>query len=131
MNYRNAKFCSDGICINCEIEHPKYGWIPFTCNPVDQDCEFDTSALHQRMIDDGNVACMTQQEIDDEASGWARLKRDIIMVNELDPIVSNPLRWASLSAEQQQAVASYRQALLDITQQPGFPHDITWPELSL
>ena len=26
-------------------------------------------------------------------------------------------------------MAEYRQALRDITDQPGFPHDITWPEL--
>ena len=27
-------------------------------------------------------------------------------------------------------VAEYRQALRDITEQPGFPHDVTWPELA-
>ena len=29
-----------------------------------------------------------------------------------------------------QGIAEYRQALRDITEQPGFPHDVTWPELS-
>ena len=28
-----------------------------------------------------------------------------------------------------QGIAEYRQALRDITEQPGFPHDVTWPEL--
>ena len=27
-------------------------------------------------------------------------------------------------------IAEYRQALRDITEQPGFPHDVTWPELA-
>ncbi len=27
-------------------------------------------------------------------------------------------------------VAEYRQALRDITEQHGFPHDVTWPELA-
>lgn len=30
-----------------------------------------------------------------------------------------------------QGVVEYRQALRDITEQPGFPHDVTWPELGL
>ena len=28
-----------------------------------------------------------------------------------------------------QGIAEYRQALRDITEQPGFPHSIQWPEL--
>lgn len=34
MNYRNAKFNMHGT-IDVEIEHPKYGWIPFTADPND------------------------------------------------------------------------------------------------
>jgi len=33
-----------------------------------------------------------------------------------------------LTAEEQTAWANYRQALRDITTQPGFPTDIIWPE---
>ena len=29
-----------------------------------------------------------------------------------------------------QGIAEYRQALRDITEQPGFPHNVTWPELA-
>ena len=29
-----------------------------------------------------------------------------------------------------EGIAEYRQALRDITEQPGFPHDVTWPELA-
>jgi hypothetical protein len=39
-----------------------------------------------------------------------------------------PMWWESLTAEQQQEVRDYRQALLDVPQQPGFPADVTWPE---
>jgi hypothetical protein len=35
--------------------------------------------------------------------------------------VSNPLRWADASAEQQQAWVDYRRALLDITEQYPSP----------
>jgi hypothetical protein len=34
MNVRNPKYNGLGT-IDCEIEHPRYGWIPFTANPDD------------------------------------------------------------------------------------------------
>lgn len=34
MEYRNAAYNSQGT-IDCEIEHPNFGWIPFTANPND------------------------------------------------------------------------------------------------
>lgn len=48
MNYRNAKRLANGW-IDCEIEHPTYGWIPFTCNPEDTGAQFDVAALHAQM----------------------------------------------------------------------------------
>ncbi len=37
---------------------------------------------------------------------------------------------AQISADRLALVKSYRQALRDVTSQPGFPWDISWPELS-
>lgn len=34
MNVRNI-IATSGIAIDCEIEHPIYGWIPFTAHPDD------------------------------------------------------------------------------------------------
>ena len=45
----------------------------------------------------------------------------------LDTILTNPLRWAAYSAEQQAVISKYRQDLLDIPQQDNFPTEITWP----
>ena len=39
----------------------------------------------------------------------------------------NPMWYASLTAEQQQQLQTYRQALLDVPQQPGFPLSVEWP----
>lgn len=36
MNTRNAKYNEFGT-IDCEIEHPKFGWIPFTASSDDPD----------------------------------------------------------------------------------------------
>ena len=39
----------------------------------------------------------------------------------------NPIRYATLTTEQQQELAVYRQELLDVTKQPTWPNNITWP----
>jgi len=48
MNYRNPVFTADHF-IDCEINHPVYGWIPFTCDPNDKGAEFDIAALYAEM----------------------------------------------------------------------------------
>jgi hypothetical protein len=40
----------------------------------------------------------------------------------------SPARWEVLTDEQRQQVRDYRQALLDITGQPGYPDTIIWPK---
>ena len=49
------------------------------------------------------------------------------LLEEVDTIAGNALRWASLDAATQAAWSAYRQALLDVPQQSGFPHSVTWP----
>lgn len=39
----------------------------------------------------------------------------------------NPVWYNSLTVEQQSELATYRQALLDVPQQPGFPTQVIWP----
>lgn len=129
MNYRNAKKLANNR-IDCEIEHEKFGWIPFTCDPNDTGALFDAAALHATMDADPATEAYvppTQEELDAAAAQNVRAQRDRLLATQVDPIVSNPLRWADLSAEQQQAWATYRRALLDITSQSGFPQDVVWP----
>jgi hypothetical protein len=131
MNYRNAKRLVDGS-IDCEIEHPNLGWIPFTCDPSDTGAQFDVATLHAQMDADPNTSPYeppTQEDVLADATAQAREKRAELLARNVDPYVMNALRWADLSAEQQGEIAAYRVALLDITDQPGFPLDIAWPEL--
>jgi hypothetical protein len=55
MEYRNAKRNENGS-IDCEIDHPVYGWIPFTCDPADTGAAFDTAELHAAMAADPDTA---------------------------------------------------------------------------
>lgn len=34
MEYRNAKYNKHGT-IDCEVNHPQFGWVPFTCSKDD------------------------------------------------------------------------------------------------
>jgi hypothetical protein len=82
--------------------------------------------LHKMVA--GQWVAPTQEEIDADAAASIRSQRDVLLATNVDPIATNSLRWAGLSAEQQQALGAYRQALLDVPQQAGFPHNVVWPE---
>ena len=69
----------------------------------------------------------SQQWIDEQAEAVVRSERAYRLAREVDVVARNPLRWGSLSAEKQAEWAAYRTALLEITNQPGFPHQVLWP----
>ena len=75
---------------------------------------------------DGNWVLYVPQISEEEKSKTVRDKRNEILKNEIDII--NPMWWNSMTSEQQQNWQNYRQALLDIPQQQGFPFEIIWPE---
>lgn len=52
--YRNARRVQNDQ-IDCEINHPDYGWIPFTANPADTGAHFDVAILYSQMADDPNT----------------------------------------------------------------------------
>jgi len=53
-----------------------------------------------------------------------RAKRNAL----LDETDKTQLLDAPVTKDLQDAYATYRQTLRDLPQQPGFPHDIEWPE---
>lgn len=128
--FRNAKYLENGF-IDCEINHPKLGWIPFTADRNDTGAQFDVAEFYDRIVESGDIppyAPPTQEELDAQAAMVARADRDYYLQTLVDPLVSNPLRWADLTLEKQAAWTAYRRALLGITEQAGFPHNVTWPE---
>jgi hypothetical protein len=51
----------------------------------------------------------------EEKQEQVRQVRNTYLKDFVDPIVSNPLRWADMTAEEQQIYADYRRYLLDYT----------------
>lgn len=96
--------------------------LPFTANP--NDVETHGRDIYARAVagEFGNVAPFNvTPPSNDSVKEAVRQERNRRLKNEVDSIVLNPLRWASLTTEQQQTVASHRIALLDITNNPSFP----------
>jgi len=127
--YRNARSMNaENTMIDVEINHPEHGWIPYLITNYDPDTTINNYDLLTLIGDDFEpYVPPTQEELDAEAAIAVRAQRDFILENEVDPIVSNPLRWAGMTAEEQAAWSNYRTALLDVPQQSGFPHNVTWP----
>jgi hypothetical protein len=129
--YRNAaSLSSDNARMNVEINHPTYGWIPYTIDPSDTDMTIDNAALLALVGSDFTAyVAPTQAELDAATAADVRAERDRRLVSEVDPIVSNSLRWAAMSEQDQADMSAYRMALLDVPQQAGFPNTISWPSL--
>ena len=128
-NYRNAKYINDSGWIDCEIEHEVHGWIPYTLDPADTDMTIDNDDLLAAMTAAGNVAAYvppTQAELDATLSAQLRSERHGLLA-DIDTIAGNALRWGSLDVATRDALAVYRQALLDVPQQAGFPNVVDWP----
>lgn len=116
MNYRNAKYNAFGT-IDCEIEHPVYGWIPFTADPDDVEplgAEVFNAAK-------SSATAYVDPPVDPAAlTAEARNKRNALLTeSDWTQVADAPVDQA--------AWATYRQALRDITAQAGFPTDVVWP----
>ena len=123
-----ASLQADNQSMNVEINHPDHGWIPYTLVPWDTDQTIDNNALLTLIGSNfEEYVAPTQSELDAETAANIRKERDTILGTVVDPLVSNPLRWASLASDKQTEWTNYRTNLLGVPQQAGFPNSITWP----
>lgn len=62
--------------------------------------------------------------------GWKLVSLDEEKSRELRGELLSACDWTQLqdAPVDKEAWAAYRQALRDITDQPGFPHDVSWPK---
>ena len=115
--------------IDVEINHPDYGWIPYLLTDYDEDTTIDNEEVMALIgTDFVDYAEPTQEELDAAVGAGVRGERNLRLL-QVDTVASNTLRWAALTADEQTFWATYRQGLLDITEQVGFPNTVVWPIL--
>jgi len=126
---RNAQSLNaENTTFDVEINHPEFGWIPYGLNPDDTDMTVDNSVLLGLIGSDyAAYVAPTQAELDAELSANLRGQRDQKLAQEVDPVVTNPLRWAELTDAKQAEWTQYRTDLLNLPDQAGFPNTVTWP----
>lgn len=81
----------------------------------------DEQEVEQDESGDWYVKGFIPEPTTEEKAEKVRAKRNLYLEVYVDPIVSNPLRWADLSEQEQQDIVNYRLYLLNIPEQPGFP----------
>jgi hypothetical protein len=114
--------------INCSVDFTSAGILPFTADKNDP--EPHGREIFERAVA-GDFGAIEDYQPPPEMntippSDQQRSRRNQIL-ESLDQVVTNPLRWAELTQSQQQDYARYRQELLDVPQQANFPNDISWP----
>ena len=123
-----ASLQSDNLRMDVEINHPEHSWIPYTVDHADTDTTIDNDAVIALIgTDFAAYVAPTQAELDAETAAQVRGERNNILMTVVDPLVSNPLRWADLTSDKQAEWSQYRTDLLAVPQQSGFPNSITWP----
>jgi hypothetical protein len=91
-----------------------------------------------KILDGIRVALTNEEELEilENKARWeaeqpklARVERDLKLSSDVDPIVSNTLRWNSMTDEKRAEWTNYRQSLLDIEDLEGYPNivEIVWP----
>ena len=113
------------INMDVRFSHMPNKFVPFAATSYDT--EEHGKNLFERAVNQefGEIAAWTPPP-QEQVEADVRAQRNGLL-EEMDMIISNPLRWASMTTEQQSNWATYRQALLDIPQQQGFPYNVTWP----
>tara|TARA_R110000765_G_scaffold394957_1_gene488646 strand:+ start:584 stop:985 length:402 start_codon:yes stop_codon:yes gene_type:complete len=78
-------------------------------------------------VDESGITSSVDIRTNEQKQDAIRQQRKGILQEEVDVVICNPLRWESLTEEEQNSIKTYRQELLDITEQERFPSDVTWP----
>ena len=121
MQYRNAKYIdSDGQIIDCELNHPVYGWIPYTLDPNDTDMTVNNNDLLADMARNNDVAdfVFIGRTVEEKEQDIRYLRNALLFETD----------WmASQDRTMSDAERTYRQALRDITGQETFPYSVIWP----
>jgi len=116
-----------------KVKGLKIEWANYTQWPTDTpyfygtcDDVADTSIAGViKVLTEQQYTSMRQTETNNKA-GQVRIQRDNLLRSEVDTY--NPIRWELLTQEAKGYLQDYREALLDVPQQDGFPWTVEWPE---
>ena len=133
--YKEAIYIDDtNNRIDCFLDLPEHeGWIPYTLDVNDGDMTVDNTVLLAQMQEANDIAAYvaptppTQDELDAISASEIRSERNGLLIDLVDPIVTNPLRWSELTDAKQAEWTQYRTDLLNLPAQAGFPNTVTWP----
>lgn len=75
--------------------------------------------------EEGWITPVSPEPTLEERQNLVREKRNGLLRRHVD--IMNGIRWESLSEEKKQEYRDYRQALLDVPEQIGFPDNVIWP----
>jgi hypothetical protein len=96
--------------------------LPFTANPNDSETHGREIYSRASVGEFGAVAPFNPiPPTIEEVSQAVRQERNYRLETEVDPVVSNPLRWNDLPQEKKQSYVDYRLALLNMTNSSDFP----------
>jgi hypothetical protein len=117
--------------IDCEVnfENLNEEFVPFTADPNDP-VEHGKDIYNRALNGDFGIIAEYEPPPIEYFESIVRNQRDDLLT-QFDSIVSNPFRWQAFTAEEQQALGQYRQDLLDVPQQTGFPYSVTFPILPI
>lgn len=118
------KNSSDNYIVNCDASgNGGYNVVPRAIDPSNvytlEEVEAYLAEHPEMLLDSAQIEA-------DRLTREARARRDTLLKETVDSV--NPMRWEAMSDEQKDAWRAYRQALLDVPQQEGFPTNIVWPE---
>jgi hypothetical protein len=89
--------------------------------------EWEAAKGLARIIDGEIVLGKTEAEKREETGAAVKAKRDRMLLETVDRV--NGLWWEAMPEEEKTRWREYRQALLDISEQEGYPDTVVWPEV--
>lgn len=128
MNIKNIIELKDGR-FDVQLEDPTLGWIPFTVSKNDNE---DFGRELHLAISNGDFGEYKPYVFDKEKellelANEMREERDSLLW-KLDSYIASPLRWESFDTSHKGELSTYRESLLSIPDQEGFPDKIVWPK---
>jgi len=111
--------------VNCDSNgQGGYNVVP---REIDPSNAYTLEDVRNYLLDNPDMLLDSTQIETDRLTREARARRDTLLKEVVDSV--NPMRWEALTDIQKDAWRAYRQALLDVPQQEGFPNNIVWPEV--